>query len=75
MDIKQEHIKKFKRIEKQLNKLMLEICKYNSDANLYVEDAGNFNLMKGWPHDDNGNMQQENVVYNGYVHHSGGGGW
>lgn len=76
-DIKPEHIKKFKSLSKQLNKLMQEICKYNPDAELYVEDSWNFNLMKGPTHDDSRYQKplHENIATCETVFKASGGGW
>ena len=76
-DIKPEHIKKFRKLAKQLNNLMQEICEYNPEAELYVEDSWNFNLMK-WPtHDDSRAQrpQHGNVVAHELVFKSSCGGW
>lgn len=75
--IRPEHVKKFKSLTKSLDKLMREICRYNPEANLYVEDSWNFNLMKGPTHDDRYNQKalHENVVASELVYKSSGGGW
>lgn len=46
-EIKPEHIKKFEKLAREMNKLMGEITVYNREANFYLEDAGNAHLMKG----------------------------
>lgn len=76
-EIKPEHIKKFERLAKDLDKLMREICAYNPEAELYDEDCWNFNLMKGPTHTDD-NYQRPihtNVVAMVTVFKSSGGGW
>jgi len=76
-DIKPEHIKRFRRYARQLNKLMEEITKYNPEANLYAEDSYNLNLMKGPTHGDDRNQSPlyENIVDCELVFMLGGGGW
>lgn len=77
-EVKPEHIKKFINLANNMNKLIQDIRKYNPDANLYVEDCGNFNLMKGKVHDESTQKLEpihDNVVASVVVYNSGGGGW
>lgn len=76
-DIKPEHIKQFKKLARAMDKLMREICAYNPEANFYLEDAGNANLMNGPTHDDSKAMNplHDNVAASESIHSSGGGGW
>ena len=76
-EIKPEHVKRFRKLAKQLDKLMREICDYNPEANLYIEDSWNFNLMKGPTHTNDRGQQplHENVVAHELVFQAGGGGW
>jgi hypothetical protein len=76
-DIKPEDIKRFESLAKQLDKLMHKICKYNPEANIYVEDSWNFNLMKGPCHseDRDQNPLYENIAACPIVFRSSGGGW
>jgi len=76
-DIKPEHVARFRRYARQMNKLMNEITKYNPEANLYAEDSWNLNLMKGPTHGDDSNQSPlyENVVESESVYTLGGGGW
>ncbi len=76
--IKQKHIERFIELAKELNQLMIEITEYNPEAEIYVEDSWNFNLMKGPTHDENDrNLRpmHENVVAHETVFRSSGGGW
>ncbi len=76
-EIKPEHIKKFRKLAKEMDKLMREICAYNPEANLYIEDSNNANLMKGPSHDDSRNAMalHDNVVAHEYIYNTSGGGW
>ncbi len=73
--VKPEHIKQFESLTDELNKLMIEIEDYNSDAILYIEDSDNFNLMSGYSHDVNGRPIFDNVVCHAFVRNSTGGAW
>lgn len=74
-DIKPEHIKKFQKLAREMDKLMREICEYNPKAELYIEDSWNANLMKGPAHDERGRPLQENVVVCKNIFRASGGGW
>lgn len=56
---------------------MCEICKYNPDANLYIEGSGHAILMKGPSHtnDRYGMPLFENAVTTVDIHQASGGGW
>ena len=62
---------------RKLDELMEDITEYCPEANLYIEDSNNFNLMKGPTHDDTRDCHalQENVASHAFVRPSGGGGW
>ena len=77
-EIKPAHIAKFCKLAKDMNKLMLEICSYNQEANIYIEDSGNVNLMKGPSHGDqhrNPKALREIVVAYEQIYSISGGGW
>ena len=76
-EIRPEHIKKFRKLAREMDKLMREICTYNEEANLYVEDSWNANLMKGPTHDDSrySRALQENVAATETIFKASGGGW
>ena len=69
--------KKFKSIVKKLNELLTEIQTEFPDAQFYLEDAGNFNLMLGDPHTSKGNGRpnKDFVATSETLKKSGGGGW
>lgn len=64
--ISPDHVKRFKRIAttftRAINKLMEEIREYSPEANVYLENAGDLNLLYGPSHDDRGDTHQERVV-------------
>ena len=74
--IKQYHVKEFERIVFELNRLMVDIIKYQPEANIYLESES-FNLMNGYSHTDDSEMRsmQENIVTSVVVINSGGGAW
>lgn len=80
VEIKPEHVKRFKRYAQQLNKLMYEIKEYAPEANLYAEDSNNLLLMKGDTHGEKGTStfsdpQYQNIVHHAIVNGLSGGGW
>ena len=76
-DIKPEHIKEFRKLARAMDKLMRKICEYNPEANLYIEDAWNANLMKGPCHSEDRHRVplHENVAAHEIIYQAGGGGW
>lgn len=78
-DIKPEHIVRFKRYAKQLDKLMKEIVEYCPEANYYAEDSHSLHLMKGESHIENGmrgsTANHEASVEMVLVFGLSGGGW
>jgi len=76
-EIKENHIKQFEKIAKNLDNLMKEILKYNPEAEMYAEDCWNLNLMKGPTHtnDKAGRALQANVVACVTVRRLCGGSW
>jgi hypothetical protein len=73
--IKPSHVTRFRKLARDMAKLLSEIRRYCPEANLYLEDAGNWNLLTGDSHDENDKMRQDRLVTCVYVPHSGGGGW
>lgn len=65
----------FARAVNLLNAVIGRVREYLPDANLYIEDAGNFNLMTGNPHDARGRPREDRVALHWTVYYSGGGGW
>ena len=76
-EIKEDHIKKFKSLARSMDKLMREICKYNPEANIYVEDSWNVILMKGPTHTEEkyGQAIFDNAVTCETIYKASGGGW
>ena len=76
--IKPNHIKKFKKICKDLNSLISQIQKYNPEANYYLANDW-LNLMKGPSHDNSNPMRIEeshdNVVEAIRIKSADGGDW
>lgn len=58
-----------------LNATIARIREYIPDANLYIEDANNFNLLTGDSHDERDRARQDRIALDAIVWHSGGGGW
>lgn len=75
--IRDADIKEFRKLARAMDRLMRRICEYNPEANLYIEDAGNANLMSGPTHDDNNNLKPmyENVAAHEHILRASGGGW
>ena len=71
------HLKRFIRLAAGLDQILQEIREYEAEANIYLEDSGNFNLLVGPSHSDatDPKPQFQNVAYCVNVRHSGGGGW
>jgi hypothetical protein len=74
-NVQEKHIKKYKSLCKQMQKLLDEISLDCPDINIYVEDAGQWNLMSGDSHDEDGIDRQDRVITCCLVMPSGGGGW
>ncbi len=77
-EIKEKHIKKYRSLCKQMQKLLDDIGEYSPEVHIYIEDAGNWNLMNGPSHDDTKSSLpplHDNVVAHEFVSPSGGGGW
>jgi hypothetical protein len=74
-EISERHIARFRRIARQMASLLKEIRETCPEANLYLEDSGNWNLMTGDSHDEKERQRQDRVVAYELVPHSGGGAW
>lgn len=72
--IKESDRRDFAKAVNLLNKVIQNIREYHPEANLYVEDYGNFNLMIGDSH-ENGRPRHDRVALHWIVWNSGGGGW
>lgn len=73
--IKIKHIRKFEKLANQMSDLLKEIREYSPEANMYLEDAGNWNLLIGHSHNDKCQAMRQNIVITVRVPHSEGGGW
>lgn len=75
--IKPEHIARFRKLARGMDKLMREICEYNQKAELYIEDSWNANLMRGPAHSESrGNKAlHENVAAHEIIYRASGGAW
>lgn len=75
----ESHIRQFRRIARSMAKLLEEIRKTCPEANMYLEDSGNWLLLTGDSHDmtESRQMQarQDRKVCFELVPHSGGGAW
>lgn len=74
-ELKPQHERRFSRIARSMEKLLLDVREYIPDANLYLEDQGNWNLLSGDSHDERGRMRQDRVMAWEPVRFTGGGGW
>jgi hypothetical protein len=70
-----KHRKKYKKICADMQSLLDDISEYIPDVNIYIEDSGNWNLMNGDSHDDEGSPRRDRVIENCSVFQSSGGGW
>ena len=61
----------------ELNAVREEIEKKYPDAQWYLEDSSNLNLMTGASHDSDRNLtsRQDRVIFCYHLEASGGGGW
>jgi len=74
--LKPEHKRKFKRLIAGLNDLLQEVRADFPEAEYYLEDAGNFNLMSGASHTGRDcQPRRDRVLMDEKLKHSGGGGW
>jgi hypothetical protein len=62
---------------KKLNDVMAEIKLTIPEANYYLEDAGNFNVLSGPSHEDGyrNRSRQDRIMHSLTLNCSGGGGW
>lgn len=69
--------KKIGRAIKALNEVMEEVRLKYEDANYYIEDSDNFNVMSGSSHTEDSRMDplEDNVMEHYFLWHSGGGAW
>ena len=58
-----------------LNKIMMEVRETYPEANWYLEDSANLNLLVGDSHKDNGEPNFHNVIDTWDLWCSSGGGW
>ena len=74
-EIKLKHQDQFVRIAGRMAKLLEEIREYCPEANMYLEDSGNWNLLTGDSHDDRDEPRQDRIAVFTIVPHSSGGAW
>lgn len=58
-----------------LNVLLDEVRRIHPNANWYLEDSGNLNLMSDESHDSSGRARKDHVLHRSNLNRSGGGGW
>ena len=73
--LKPQHAARFRRIAAEMNRLLDDVREYIPEANLYLEDSGNWNLLSGDSHDEHDEARQDRVLAFELVPHSGGGAW
>lgn len=73
--VKASQIARFRRLARDMAKLLEEIRQTEPGANLYLEDSGNWYLLSGEDHDVNGRSRQDRKIALEFVPHSGGGAW
>lgn len=62
------------RLVDDLNIFLEEIRKIHPNANWYLEDSGNFNLLSDESHDGD-RARMDRVLHRSYLKNAGGGGW
>jgi hypothetical protein len=62
----------FEKIAKRMNDLLKRIKAYCPEANMYLEDAGNWNLINGPSHDEHHHPRHDRVEASAIVWGSGG---
>lgn len=78
--VSEAHLRRFRRLARGMAKLLEEIRRETCpNANLYIEDSGNWILLTGDSHDSSGSRdmiaRQDRKVALEVVPHSGGGAW
>ena len=76
--VTEAHVRRFKRIARNMAKLLEEIQETCPGANMYLEDQGNWHLLSGDSHDWNRNnnpARQDRIIECVRVPFSGGGAW
>jgi len=63
------------RLVNELNTLLEEVRKVHPNANWYLEDSGNLNLMSDESHDSSGRARKDHVLHHSNLKNAGGGGW
>lgn len=74
VEIKQEHVEKFVKLARSLDRLMEHIKDYCPDAMLYLA-MEDLNLLRGPSHTQDGEPLQENIVESVRVDSMSGGDW
>jgi hypothetical protein len=70
-----KHLKRYKFLCTQMQRLLDEMSVDCPEINIYVEDSGHWNLLSGASHDDDGRDRQDRVLACYDVMPSSGGGW
>jgi hypothetical protein len=73
--VPEKHERRFTKIANDMDNLLREIREYIPDANMYLEDSGNWNLMTGDGHDEEEGPRHDRVAVFVRVPHTGGGAW
>jgi hypothetical protein len=72
--LSEEHRRRFLRLAERMNTLLREIRAYCPEANLYVEDSGNWHILSGDSHEGDDPCRDRSMA-RADVWHSSGGAW
>jgi len=73
--LKSKHEKQIRKAIEMLNKTINEVREYIPEANYYLEDSSNFNVLSGHSHDNHEHERQDRIMLQCTLDYSGGGGW
>lgn len=76
--VSEAQIRRFRRIARSMAKLLSEMRETCPNANLYLEDSGNWCLLTGDSHDESHgriHARHDRKIALEHVPHSGGGAW
>jgi len=78
VELKKQDAMRFRRIATLMTNLLNDVREYIPEANLYLEDSGNWHILSGESHDYEGWMtkaRQDRSLAREDVPHSSGGAW
>lgn len=67
--------RRFDRLIKGLNDLLIEVRETIPTANYYMEGESGLHMLSGDSHDDHGKQRQDRILASGYMPHASGGAW